>query len=75
MGGETLFVLTGFMASQRDLELIQASAAGNLDRMRSLFGRGAKANIRLKNGATPLLAAAVEVAWMPCNCSWCRAPT
>ncbi len=47
------------MASQRDLDLIRASAAGEVERIRSLVGRGAKVNARLKNGATPLLAAAV----------------
>jgi ankyrin repeat protein len=41
-------VLSWIHGKQRDLELIQASTNGNLDRMRSLFGRRAKANTRLK---------------------------
>ena len=47
------------MASERDLDLIRASAAGDAERMRALLGRGAKVNARMKNGATALLAAAV----------------
>ena len=47
------------MPSERDLDLIRASAAGDAERMRTLLGRGAKVNARMKNGATPLLAAAV----------------
>ena len=47
------------MPSERDLDLIRASAAGDAERMRALLGRGAKVNARMKNGATSLLAAAV----------------
>ncbi len=47
------------MPSERDLDLIRASAAGDAERVRALLGRGAKVNARMKNGATPLLAAAV----------------
>ena len=48
------------MATQRDLDLIRASAAGDVERLRALLGRGAKVNTRLRNGATPVLAAAVS---------------
>ena len=49
------------MPSERDLDLIRASAAGDAERMRALLGRGAKVNARMKNGATPLLAAATTI--------------
>src|SRR5689334_13297913 len=55
-----LFVKSPSIRTQRDLDLLHASAAGDLERMRVLFGRGAKVNTRLKNGATPLLAAAIS---------------
>lgn len=48
------------MASQREMELIQASAAGDLDRIRQSVGRGAKVDARHKNGMTPVLAAALN---------------
>src|SRR6476646_2901714 len=48
------------MASKRDLDLIQASAEGDLERVRLLVEKGAHVNARHKSGTTPLLAAALS---------------